>query len=67
MSIVQCESSGRADAIGAASEVGLFQIAPLHAWRVGGDVKRLLDPETNIRVAWEIYSEQGWRPWSCKP
>ena len=26
----------------------------------------LLDPDVNLRVAYEIWSEQGWRPWACK-
>ena len=47
---------------------GLFQVNLVHLARVGGDTTALLDPATNVRVAYDIYRDAGgWRPWSCKP
>lgn len=46
---------------------GLFQInCPSHSWRVGGNCNALFDLETNLRVAKDIYNQQGWGPWSTK-
>ena len=45
------------------TDFGLFQINSVHANRVGGDLNFLLDAETNIRIAAQIWREQGWRPW----
>jgi len=49
-------------------DYGLMQINSIHAWRVGGDLNALLDPDTNIRVASEIYQDarNSWQPWTCK-
>ena len=48
---------------------GTFQLAALHAWRFaerGWDFwTDALIPERNIAVAYSLYSEQGWAPWSC--
>jgi hypothetical protein len=48
-------------------DYGLMQINSIHAWRVDGDLNALLDPDTNIRVASEIYKDAGdsWNPWVC--
>lgn len=43
---------------------GLFQINSIHIARVDGNLAALFDPATNVRVAYAIYSEQGWCPWS---
>jgi hypothetical protein len=58
--------------------VGLLQINLVHWQRVSAFVgvpfrlreealPYLLDPEVNVRVAYAIWSDQGWAPWSCKP
>jgi hypothetical protein len=72
--VVYCESRGKHDAYNSERSYGLFQIyAPMHGWRVGGQLQLLFNPETNVRVAWDIYAEAqrirgyGWQPWSCKP
>lgn len=58
------ESGCRPGAVSPAGDHGLMQInARYHAWRVGGNVRALYDPATNIRVAAQIYRESGWRPW----
>lgn len=74
------ESAGRPDALGdyfggdEPNSFGLFQIYyPVHYAVVGPDPYVLLDPETNIRIAYGIYKDairywgDGWRPWSCHP
>lgn len=65
--IMMAESSGNSWAVGhntnGTTDSGLFQINSIHADRVNGDLSSLLDPETNVRVASEIYREQGFSPW----
>lgn len=55
----------------ASGHAGSFQISPLHAWRFaqwGWDFwVDALVVARNVAVAFEIWLEQGWRPWSCKP
>jgi hypothetical protein len=65
--IIGCESSGRADAVSADGQNwGLAQINLVHLSRVGGDRYALLDPETNIRVAAEVWrANSGFSPWAC--
>lgn len=61
--IVQCESTNNPRAY-AAGNYGLFQVAGrVHGARVDWDLDALYDPETNIRVAHELYRASGWRPW----
>ena len=58
------ESGGDPSAISPdGRNVGLFEINLVHGYTVA----QLLDPPTNIRVAYAIWREQGWSPWSCKP
>lgn len=45
-------------------DYGLFQINTCHKGRVDGDLSRLQDADTNVRIAAEIFSEQSWKPWS---
>ena len=67
--IAHCESGEREDAIGhnrnGTIDSGYFQINSIHKARVDGDINKLLDGEINVRVASEIYAEQGWSPWTC--
>ena len=61
-----CESGGDPDARNGES-IGLYQIHyPSHAARVESR-QALYDPAINVRVAFQIYSEQGWLPWACQP
>lgn len=46
---------------------GLFQLAPMHAARVGGNPDLFYDPEVNVATAYALWSESGWAPWSCRP
>ena len=65
-SVSWCESRWLPDAIGG-SNYGLFQVNAVHRGRVGGDVLRLLEPATNVRIAYDLWRAEGWGPWSCKP
>jgi len=60
--VMSHESGGNPNATSYAGARGLFQIMPMHAWRCG--YCSLYDPEANVRVARDIWSEQGWyEPW----
>ena len=63
--VMFCESSGRAH-VSDGFNVGLFQIASrFHSWRLQPG-ESLYNPEVNVRIAHEIWLEQGWSPWpSC--
>ena len=69
LKVMRCESNGRPDAVNQntnkSTDYGLFQINSVHSQRVDGDLESLFDPTTNVRVASEIYSEQGFNPWVC--
>lgn len=64
--ICMAESGCRSDAIGYNSDGsvdrGVFQINSVHYKRVNS-LDQLLDAETNIKVAAQIYHEQGFKPW----
>lgn len=46
---------------------GLFQISGIHAWRWADFWDAWMDPARNAQFAYDIWSESGWRPWSCRP
>lgn len=50
---------------GCTGSYGTFQIACLHTKTYGVTIKDLLDEETNIRIASDIYKKQGWTPWGA--
>jgi len=47
-------------------DFGLMQVNSIHADMVGGNLERLRDPETNIKIAYSL-SKGGsdWTPWSA--
>lgn len=66
--VAGCESGWQPRAMGSAGEQGLFQIHPVHFWRFrerGGSSP--MDPVANAAVALEIWTEEGWAPWTCHP
>lgn len=70
LAVAWCESRHDPSAVSAdGRNWGLMQINLVHLGRVGGNVYALLDAETNVAVAWQIYvdSSYSWRAWSCKP
>lgn len=64
--IMEHESRGNPNAKNPNSSArGLFQIlASLWAPHFNVSYQQLYDPETNVRLAREIYDMQGWRAWS---
>ena len=73
LAVAWCESNHQPGAISPdGANVGLMQINLIHYRRVGAEsraaaVGPLLDAATNLRVAFAIWSDQGWAPWSCRP
>ena len=63
--VMLCESRGDPTAYNAGN-YGLFQLNAIHRARVGGDLSLFYDPETNVRVAYDLWSAQGWAPWGCR-
>jgi soluble lytic murein transglycosylase-like protein len=64
--VASCESKLDPKALSRAGARGVFQIMPVHTWRVaqvGGT--NLDDPKTNVRVAKALFDDEGWRPWTC--
>lgn len=49
--------------------MGLFQLGNYHrhrATRLGYSWSDMLSPQPNINVAYDLFIEQGWTPWSCR-
>lgn len=64
LTIVRYESGFNPNAISHTGDYGLFQInCYWHRNKFSGDCYALLDIDTNIRIAKQIYDAQGWRPW----
>ena len=68
LAVAWCESRHDPSAVSPDGQnLGLFQIhAPSHASKLRPD-ESLLDPVVNVRVAYEIWRDQSWAPWACKP
>ena len=76
MHVAYCESRLNPGAISPTNsngtrDFGLMQVNS-GAWgrRVFGERwDRVLDPQTNVDMAWHIYQTAGntWQPWTCKP
>ncbi len=65
--IAKMESGYRPWAISRTNDYGVFQLnCRWQKQRVGGDCRKFLNPDTNIRIAKQIYDEQGWKPWTTK-
>jgi len=62
------ESSGKAWVLNNGC-YGLFQIRCVsHRDRFIGECEVLYDPQVNVRVAYDIYIDNGgWSPWTCRP
>lgn len=68
VTVMLCESKANPHAIGSSQEVGLLQIHPIHKQRVeamGYTWDQMYQPVPNVLVAYAIWNEQGWAPWSC--
>jgi hypothetical protein len=62
-----CESRGNWDTIGGGANYGGFQINAVHARRFPDFWESWMDPAKNTAWAFQLWSEQGWRPWACRP
>ena len=64
LAIMKAESGCRSGALSSTGDRGLMQINWIHSAKVGGDLNKLYNPQTNIAVAYQIYSNSGFSPWS---
>lgn len=64
LKVMALESNGNPNSLSKTCDRGLMQINCVHANKVGGNLALLFDPDTNIKVAYEIYQASGWYPWS---
>ncbi len=64
MAVMKAESGCNPTASSPTHDHGLMQINEVHLAKVNYHVESLNDPETNVRVAFEVYSGAGWRAWS---
>lgn len=61
---MQKESGCRPTAVSPTNDHGLMQInCTYHCSKVGGNVNALYDPETNVKLAADIYAGRGWTAW----
>jgi hypothetical protein len=70
LGVAGCESGWDTTVTGKLGEYGLFQIHPVHTWRFRaefGDDADPYDPIQNAAIAFEIWEEERWHPWSCAP
>ena len=65
-SVMACESQFRMDAVGAAGELGLLQIHPIHQKRMEDMGLDFTKENDRVVFANALWQEQGWRPWSCQ-
>lgn len=63
MLTMQKESGCNPQALSSTADRGLFQINQVHSAKVGGNLAALYDPETNVRIAKQIYDGRGWTAW----
>lgn len=75
--VVECESSWRTDAVGAAGELGMLQFVPETWAYINADPPDGLGsgappaweawtwPHTQFYQARQLYLEQGFWPWTC--
>lgn len=61
---IPCDSNAKDFDSNGTVDRGLFQVNSIHA-DLATDMNTLFDPQTNVRIAYEIYSgQQGWGAWS---
>lgn len=75
--ICNLESGWTPDEVSSTQDVGICQIhAPAHCNKLGFNprisseyldcVEALKDPDTNVKIADQIYSRQGFKPWNAR-
>lgn len=67
LAVMQCESGGNPNAHNTAGEDsrGLMQINVGPGAHTQWASYNLFDPETNLRLAYELWKTSGWSPWTC--
>ena len=70
MAVMKAESGCNEDAVNRKDKhatckgsYGLFQIGCVHASKEG--FKDVMEPEVNIKLAYEVYKSQGWGAWGA--
>lgn len=63
IAVANSESGCNTHAVSPTRDHGIFQINEVHIAKAGS-IQALHDPATNIKVAYQIWSRQGFRPWS---
>ena len=69
LKVAKCESNYRPHALGGVGERGVFQIHPIHTRRIeslGWSFNDMFDYKKNTRLAYILFKEQGWGPWTCR-
>lgn len=65
LKIMDKESGGDSGVHSCTNDHGLMQINyTAHYAKVNNNLEALYDPETNLKVAYQIWSVQGWCPWT---
>lgn len=64
LKIMKAESGGNPNALSPTQDRGLMQINQCHSAKVGGNLNALFNPETNVKVAYQIWKSSGWRAWT---
>ncbi len=66
LAVAWCESRYDPAAENPSGAKGLWQFMPVHNWRLGPG-ETFYDPVVATRIAYEVWSEQGWTPWrACR-
>lgn len=66
--VFRCESGLNPAAVSPGGDLGIAQVNPIHRGRwesMGYTRGDMLTAGPNLAVAWSIWSEVGWRAWSC--
>lgn len=63
IAVANAESGCNTAAVSPTRDHGIFQINEVHIAKAGS-IQALHDPSTNIQVAYQIWSRQGFKPWS---
>ena len=62
--VMMCESSGDPTVSNSGESIGLFEIHYPSHWDKVESLEALFDPTTNVHVAFHLWEDQGWEPWS---
>lgn len=67
LAVATCESTLRLDAVSPDGQnIGPMQVNVIHSGKLRPG-ESLYDPAVSVRIAHDIYVDQGWGPWACRP